>query len=522
MPVIPGANESQVLNSGSPVPIGSDSEARYQGDTIAAFGRGISVLGSTLEKAANDATKEKNRLQVLNAANQLMMKALEKRADQQAAAPIANDATGFGAVKSYAANLKPDIEDLAGQIEDPTARAEFMVHAGQTMNEESVKIWADEVKKRGEQNKELTQQLVSSSGQIAWRDPTQIDNEMAKTETAILDSSDIPNDQKQVKVGEARRSIIMDAVQGRLESKQWGQAQAVLDSYADVGGFSSKEKAAMLDEVRNSKWNDVNRTAKQETFQYSARMRELKEPWIKMKYGMFALIAQEGTDPQDVQKTLDVAVAANVMPAEQAEAIMNPHPIPPEQDQNYSKSVVSEAIKSGDFESALVKVGEEAGVKVSPKAGVQLRDNLIKLRNQMQADPVFSKKVENVDRALEGFAAPSMTNGMSPQEKSDLFRQVEGAKSQFYNKLAMDPKQDPATLSGEIVQHALSYTYRFPEVKSAQSLAEIQKVGEDLIRNREMTKQKGLLTEAIDNDYVSKLREIQRRKQELSLGVRSK
>jgi ribosomal protein L20 len=522
MPVIPGANESQVLNPGSPVPIGSDSEARYQGETIAQFGKAVSYLGNTLQGVATQAEKEKQKLQLLGAMNEFQMKALQKRAEQQAAAPIAGDKTGFGAVESYAKNLQPDMQEIAAKIEDPTARSQFLVGAGQHVNDDAVKIWADEVKKKAEVNKFLLNDVISSSGQIAMKDPTQIDNELAKVETAILDNDDIPGEQKQIKVHEARRSIVMDAIQGRIDDKtrQYDTAHMMLDKYGAF--FDSKEKKALIDEIQNTRWNYTNRTAKEETVNYNRQMRELKAPWIKMKYSMFAQLEQPGVDPTTISKTLDTMVAANMMPQAQANAIMSPNPIPPQQDQIYSRNVIAEAIKTGDIEGALDKVGEEVGMKVSSRAGIQLRDNLVKLRNQMQKDPVFSKKVENVEKSIDAFSSANMTMGMSPAERAELSNQVEGAKSQFYNRLAADPTQDPSQISGEIVQHALAHTYRFPEVKSAQTLADVQKVGEDLIRNREFLKQKGLLTEAINNDQVTKLREIQRRKLEMSLNVRGK
>lgn len=520
MPVIPGTNEGQVLNAGSPVPIGSDSEARYQGETIAAFGKGLAALGGVLESAANQTARERNRLDVLNAMNAFQMKSLERRAEQQAAGTIDNDPTGFGAVKSYNERLKPDMEEIASGISDINSRALFLAEAGKTINEEATKIWADEVRKRAEVNKELTNQLVSSSGQIAWRDPSQIDNELAKTELAILESSDIPQDQKPIKVGEAKRSIIMDAIQGRLEAKKWGQAQDIFNSYANQG-FTSKEKASILDEIRNSEWNDVNRTAKEETAAYNARMRKLKEPMLKFKYGMWDQIVN-GASPESVQQTLNLAVASGTIPQEQADAISNPKTFTPEQDQSYSKSVIADAIRSGNVDAALEKVGTDMGINVSPNQATQIRDNLTKIKAQMQRDPVFSKKVTNADAAITSFESEPMVMGMSPAERAQITNQVEAAKSQFYNKLAVDPSQDPALLTSEVVQSALSHTYRFNEVKSAQNLVEITKLGEDLIRNRAILQKKGLLNEKIDQDHIAKLREIQRRKQELSLGIRGK
>ncbi len=520
MPVIPGTNESQILNPGSPVPIDSSSEKRLAGESMEAFGRGMMALGDNLATAGRQAKAEQDRLTVLTAENQMRMDLLKFQAEQKAAGPIANDETGYGAVEEFSRKSQERTLEIADTIQDNKVKAQFMARSGNLIADNSVNVWADEVKKRGEVNNALLDNLVSSSGAIARNDPRQLDIQLGRTEAAILDSVDLPESQKVIKVQEARRGIVMDAIQGRLGAQNWGQARQIFERNQNV--FTVEEKVKQLDKIQQEEWDYNNRSWKQETSNYTREQRKRKDVKNKFLDSIYAAALSGTATPDSLQQQTDQAVEAGIIPQEQAEALTNPKKFEPDFEKTYGSTAIGQAVATGNYDAVLDKVNDERGTKVSMQYGTALRDQIANLQKKEQEDPSFRQKVQLGAQVIDAQAKTALSGPLTVSEKKQIQGQIEQTKSQYFQMIGTNPDQDPAQLSRALVSQVSTVgkvTTNYPDVQAAQSLSDLNKVASDLTKDTLERKQRGNLSVTQEREAARKLQAIEMKKRKLSIST---
>lgn len=524
MPVIPGTQESQVLNPSSPVPIGSTGDARLQGETIERFGAAMVSLGDALDVAGRAAKSEKSKIDVANAENKYRFALLQRRAQQAGAAPIPEDTNGFGAVEAVAKDMDPIAQEIASSLEGE-AQAKFLAKAGDILNDNSVIIWADEVKKRAENNKAALEQLVASSGQLARMSDDLKDTGfmMDHVESAIMDNNDIAPAQQRIDVLAAKKSVVMDSIQGRLSKNNYAEAEIVLEAY---GGnlFTPQEKAKQLDEIRNTEnsfyTRELNKLTRDE--KQVAKAKAASED----KYLAFFSTALGQAGNSDVKREpiirdIELMKLAGKIDVSKADALIGNKVFKDQADDKKDIEITTRAFKTGNFQEAIDTITKIKGVSLSYDRAQQMVNRFEQWKERGKNDPIARQRVQSGEDLIRAQGAESMTDMMNSLAKRQLQTKVNVAVQQYYRTLQGNPQADPDVVSRSILDKQFGVSTQSvrgnSDIYAETSLQGLNKMAEKTVQDGRALKSKGLLTPAKNKEILQKLQDIKKKQLELQI-----
>jgi hypothetical protein len=175
MPVIPGVNEAQVLNAGSPVPIASPEEARMAGNATAYLGQGMFALGDALDVAAKKEKHRKDTLSQQLALQQFREGSLQLFAKHQAAERSPDDPSGYNSVGEFTADahdLQSTILEKNGLTGD--AAAGFQALAGDNINDMGKELLAKRIAINEKENDAIRSEVIAKKSSFAGKHPEEL------------------------------------------------------------------------------------------------------------------------------------------------------------------------------------------------------------------------------------------------------------------------------------------------------------------------------------------------------------
>lgn len=524
MPIIPGSQEAQVLNPTSPVPIGSTGDARAQGENIARFGSAMVALGDALDVAGRSAKNEKIKLDVANAENSYRMALLKKRAEQSAAAPIEGDASGFGAVEQVATGMQPIAEEIANSL-DPAAREKFLARTGDILNDNSVTIWADEVRKRAENNKAATEKLIATSGQLARMsdDPNDTEFMMKQVEQSIYANNDIAPAQKPIDALAAQKSVVMDSIQGRLSRNNYGEAEAILEKY---GGnlFTPAEKAKQLDEIRNTEGSfytrELNKMTREEK-QVDKAKKASEDRYLAFFSTALSQAGNSDVKRAPILKDIELMKLAGKIDTTKADALIGNKVFKDNADDKKDIEITTRAFKTGNFQEAIDTITKIKGVSLSYDRAQQMVQRFENLKERGKNDPIFRQRVQSGEDLIRAQGQESLTDPLSSLAKRQLQTKINTSVQEYYRGLQVNPQANPDVLSRNILSNNFGVSTTFiknnSDIYGETSVQGLNSMAEKTIKDAMALKKKGLMTPDLEKKTRQKLNDIQKKKFELGI-----
>lgn len=524
MPVIPGVQESQVLNPSSPVPIGSTGDARLPGETIERFGAAMVALGDALDVAGRSAKNEKAKLDVLNAENKYRMALLQRRAQQDAAAPIPEDVNGFGAVQAVANDMDPIAQEIASGLE-PEAQAKFLARAGDILNDNSVTIWADEVKKRASINKVAVDNIVAQSGQLARMSDDIKDTGfmMDHVETAIMDNNDLAPSQKPIDVAAAKKSVVMDSIQGRISRNNFAEAEIVLEAY---GGnlFTPAEKNKQLDEIRSAEGSYYTRELNKLT-RDEKQINKAKAASEDKYLAYFSTALQQAGNSdikrEPILRDIELMKIAGKIDVTKADSLIGNKVFKDLADDKKDVEITTRAFKTGNFQEAIDTITKIKGVSLSYDRAQQMVGKFEQWKERGKNDPIARQRIQTGEDLIRAQGAESMTDMMNSLAKRQLQTKINTAVQQYYRTLQGNPQADPDVVSRSILDKQFGVSTASvrgnSDIYAETSLQGLTKMAEKTVRDGQALKKSGLLTPAKNKEILQKLQDIKKKQLELQI-----
>lgn len=273
MPKIPVQPQAQILNAGSPVPIAGTTDARIQGESIAAFGKGLASFADAREKTRN------MLYEVQKKEATAMLTDIVKTHEAQALGQI-NDSPGplgDDVRKQFVENLQNDISSLGSTIEHPLFKreweAESKIHVQAFADTIAQKNWGKEVEFIGKS----TQRTASIFVDRAAKNPLQRDEMILRaqeTYDSVSDDIILPVYKREEKAKMTER-VDKAIVEEYKRKGQFDAARAHIDKYpasfADVDKVQDtvdKEELKYLQQERATrKYEDYDATQKRKDAQ---------------------------------------------------------------------------------------------------------------------------------------------------------------------------------------------------------------------------------------------------------------
>ena len=255
MPQIPGSNESQILNAGSPVPIGSSESARAPGENVARMGQALFALGDALDSAAAQSKARQKKLDLESALGDLDLKKMQYRAETERAAPGAQP---YDNVKNFQTNTLDFANEIADNIDDPSVKQEFYAKAKIQLAQDSIPVYAQEVKKYDDLGNDKVNKIISQYSAMAYVDPTSVGQSLYKIQDIVNNTPDIPEYKRVEAVRKAERQVIDTSVDKFVDMGKYDEAlHNVNVVYADR--YTAEEKAKKSKEITDMKWERKTR-----------------------------------------------------------------------------------------------------------------------------------------------------------------------------------------------------------------------------------------------------------------------
>lgn len=255
MPQIPGSNESQILNAGSPVPIGSSESARAPGENVARMGQALFALGDALDSAAAQSKARQKKLDLESALGDLDLKKMQYRAETERAAPGAQP---YDNVKNFQTNTLDFANEIADRIDDPSVKQEFYAKAKIQLAQDSIPVYAQEVKKYDDLGNDKVNKIISQYSAMAYVDPTSVGQSLYKIQDIVNNTPDIPEYKRVEAVRKAERQVIDTSVDKFVDMGKYDEAlHNVNVVYADR--YTAEEKAKKSKEITDMKWERKTR-----------------------------------------------------------------------------------------------------------------------------------------------------------------------------------------------------------------------------------------------------------------------
>lgn len=255
MPQIPGSNEGQILNAGSPVPVASSESARNPGENVARMGQALFTLGDALDTAARQAKGRQSKLDLESALGDLDLKKMQYRAETERAAPGTQP---YDNVKNFQTNTLDFANEIADRIDDPAVKQEFYAKAKIQLAQDSIPVYAQEVKKYDDLGNDKVNKIISQYSAMAYVDPSSVGQSLYKVQDIVNNTPDIPEYKRVEAVKKAERQIIDTSVDKYVDMGRYDEAlHNVNVVYADR--YSAEEKQKRSKEITDMKWERKTR-----------------------------------------------------------------------------------------------------------------------------------------------------------------------------------------------------------------------------------------------------------------------
>lgn len=517
MPFIPQANEGQVLNASSPVPIAASSEARLVGDTEARLGNAVFEVGNSLADIARTQAKHQAQLTAQLAAQNFQDKVLDEKAAAQAAAPIPDDPTGQKQVQAFRDTLQNHISTISDAMPDAESKALFQIHAMQESNSAAREIYASEVVKRAKNNDVMQMQIVSNSGDLVRKDITQLPDQLRSTEISLRSSPNIEPAQMEQRVAAAKQSVMMDGINGALERNQFDQARAALDTFSP-GVLTPEEKRKQLTEIDSSEHSYYsNENSKFDRNEKLAKQQQEKQGRDALSRAA-VLYQDAGPDENKraaAEKTLLPYLASGAITPAAFSSITGSKVFTQAADSKYEGDVMVKLKDPSQIPDLKDQVyaDRDAG-KVSFAKSKEMIDRLDNYELRARTDPMTVLKSMQTQKQIQDLKNSGLVQG-SPAEQADFAKKTDDAAMQFKTQMMDGSKTEPQAVAAPLVDAVLpppKYNYKF------QSNKEAEEQTRKLLKEHELDRAAGKITPELEKDYVDKLQGIDLAKRKLQFS----
>jgi hypothetical protein len=516
--IIPGGSESQILVPGNPVPIHSSADSRMMGEALNSLGRGMTALGDHLDNAAKLASSQGQKNLLNNLEVRGMKEVLNARIAQEGAAIIPGDKDGRLAVDAYRKRAEEGFNAIAESISDPEVRDAFLAHTGRLSEEHANHVWAHEVKKRVDNNKEIIGQTVSMLGDLAGKEPNKIETYFAQAELNAH-GPDVPPAETPILARQYKASVLDTAINKRIEAEDFRGAQALLDKHGK-GLYDAKEVGDTARRIRQEGFANFEQKEKI-LAQTQVSIKKYRDAAKNQALGWGAIMESMGevnTIPIEMRSSLaTVAAAQDILGPKQTDALQFPKEFQRTKIDQYRRNVITQAVSTGNYDGVLARVKDEAGVETSWK-GAQDITNQVNALKAKESEPGFRPKVDAGESLIMSQADPKVISILSPVEQAQARSQATKAVEQYHTLLAADPKQDPVELAKKVLESSYSTAkVKNQDVAAAGSLGELGKIQDDLVKSVMEQKSKGLMTKEKEEAAKIKLKEIKEQMNRLSI-----
>lgn len=514
MPVIPGLNEGQVLNAGSPVPIASPEEARMQGNAVARLGGAATELGDTLNQLARAESNRRLRVDKELASQSAEQTILGEYAGTVAAAPIEGDRTGAKQIEGFYQRSAVKIEEQAALIEDPDVRAAFTIEARKNMNEYAKDLFAKELVKRSKQTDTLNKKAISGFGQMARHNPKDTELLMQKAELYIEDNPDIPASAKAEQQLAARKQVLTDSVNGLVDRRNYEGAISLVEKFGG-GVYTSEEKDKRRNDITTARFQDVNRELgglykMEEVFTKNRKKKASDAMSIHTES-----LKQAGTDPFARAPIIKAIENDPLLSADKKSALKGEKSFSKGQDDLYDSTIMKDVIRTGDYQSASEKIFDDRGSRVSPQRASEMVTRLNSLKEKMMNDPNFTSVVKTGEKYIRAQANQEALAPMSNAERKTYMDKVERTVEDYYKQVTTNPKVDAKALATGLVRSNLDTHPDIPR----QSVGELAQTRDRIVQETLAKKQQGRLTREEEREATKKLQGIHKRMLEMDKGA---
>lgn len=527
MPVIPGTQEGQVLNAGSPVPIAAPEEARAFGNATSQLGSGAFALGDALDKVATAAKARKDTLTAQLALQQAREVTQQMMAQHEQAAPVPNDPTGYGQVQSFRDSVREPLNDIINQVEDPETRRATQALVYDNVNDTAKEVYAKEVVKRVENNKVLEARVISEAAGSARANPKNIFPAMATAEMAILTNNDIPGSVKQIRIADAKKQILQDAIEGEISKgadANYANAEIILEKYGN-GVFDVKEKAKVLDDIRNTQTRQYNQEYTRLTRDEKRQEKFRQDVEKQMTEYYSVALQQAGNDESKrapILQQIGLDMASGKISSTKGDALMGIKTFGIVADARYSAKTLADVFKTDAYGEAADQVLKDMGTKVSSPAAEQLISRLKALEERKRNDPKLTQAIKDGERLIRDQASDSITQVMSTLDKRKLLTQVDLAVQEYHKQVLGDSKVDPIALSRKITNEWLkgdAYPLKnFDGYMNVSTVEGIEKEKARIVGEAMRKQQKGLMNVKEQEDVKQNLRNLEIIKKKLEIN----
>ncbi len=473
MPVIPLGGESQVLNPGSPVPIGSSDTARMSGESLALFGKGMFALGDALDTAAKAERTRQQKLDLESALSEHANLSVQAKLETAKEPVAADDDSGRGGVDRYISKMDDARASILERIHNPAVAQEFTAKAKMHEAATSLDTWATELKKVTARNDQKANVIVANLAGMVSQDPRALPKALADVDAAFVDIPGLSPDKAQQASLDARRQLVTTAADKLSEDGHFGTAKRLYES-ALGGVFSQDEIHAKKKELLDVEKGIVKYGWEKTDRARTEKERKFKDDSNKQMVGM--LVQLDGALDVSTKEAMLAqgrkSVANGQMSTEDFD-ILTKYAVSAEgRDDSLGMYLLADEYDKGapidtvqDRTKQFIQRGE-----MTPKGGMDAWKYFENLKQRARTDPNHQKElglaIERLKSDLKNLSAADqmrMKAGLLPQDKEALKRLSEGFKH------VLDSKKRPLDAAEEALTHTMGSSVPgiIPGVKTA-------------------------------------------------------
>ncbi len=504
MPVIPGTQEGQVLNAGSPVPISSPEETRMMGNAISGAGQGLFALGDALDVAAKNEKERRNRLVQYSALQKFRDESGKLFAKHQAAKRGEGDPDGYKSVQDFKDESGEVIGRIASEMGlEGDVALDFDNLARDNMNDLGKELLAKRIAKNEKENDALRVSAITKNGLTAAQNPSDMDNILAETEALIRNDPGQDQSLLETTVVDAKRKVIIGAINARKNADDFGTAKLIADKHG-----------ALLDaEVLDKVYGDI-RTEKSKYLSNKGKEQENRERELKasseraldvMQRTFHLQLTKAGVDMYErdqIFKAMDREVANPASPfkASHADALKGNKIFEAETDDRYEAKILNKLFENPKGITKLYQeLRRDYGKEVSPTR----YDKLMRLLDQERdnADPKRKQLIAVGKDIIDGLANPSILESLDKiGAKQARTVSVRTESALYVQTMMANPQLDPIAVAEKVAQKIFKQPTRYSDGSDITMENTIQGINEkrkravqemdELKKNNKLTPQK--------------------------------
>lgn len=486
MPIIPRADESQVLNAGSPVAISGTNESRTLTNAGDEFGSALMKLGQVTHRLNAESKRQRAKATAdasgsdfetdLAVIGQRIKESPSYGVDDSAALLEAYKKEASITMDAYAAKLSDDNNEKLLFIKD--AKDKIAAHG--------LKFFSDSVSAYNKVTKDNLDKFISREGTKVANslDKETAYNSLAHIEAKVKEYSFLDNAEKQDMLTNARKEIMGSLIDGHvqrilmsndpaeraaLEKKamqlftiQYTQREdgKVAPALGVAGVFTDKEREHLYNKIGEARWKADNRDI---SMKNALEARDEKTLKRQQEYTFRSMVSEiyhnvkDGETFKVANDRIDQMVATQQLTPQKAdtlrrEAGKNLYFQKREEDSTaasqYVETFAQELLDQGNNEKALTSAYEAIDkYKVSGETAIKLMDASDVVTKAMQKDPGLAGRVKEEVRRIN---RPLTWPGYSTLKREDQIKiqdTVRAARNKLYNAFLQNPNFNAADMS---------------------------------------------------------------------------